>query len=728
MRVKNSLFLYLFFLLIWSLAGNAETAENNLVIQDLKNRFSEETKSGSCISTLPLARKIYAEDSKYLPALQTIADCTQADQDINHYAAGAKEIFEQSRILSIVPQLLEMAQVKELVPILKEVEVKKDKSINDYLMLNEIYERLGEPEKQITALKDAINASPGDPRPLLLLAAKKLNAGEKEEALSLFKDYIAQSKPHPGQLYLMIYVLALINPLISAIGLLALIWALAYYLLYRKNKGSNESYEIRIGIGTILFIIPSLLAFRFWQSGKALPFGALVIILLIELFVLTKPYLAKIYSPIFRLINKTIYFVFNGILLAKKLDALPSGSRIFIALITLTVLGTIAPTIEIPDLRYAVTAFCAFLFYATLGSLLVSFLRSRTSLLSSLRWIAIAATLPFLISYMISNWNTLGVPFLYARIPSTKAVDSLFNYLVFWGVSLVLSLHLGKIIAEALIQPIREITEKVARIEKGELTAKVTVFSKDEIGSLGHAINRMGSGLERREQIEKTFHKYIDKQIADRILEGCESELRIEGKNTKAVVLFADIRGYTTLSEHTPVQDVVKLLNQYFERMVKIVQKHEGVVDKFIGDNLMAVWGVPYEILRAEEKAVRAALEMLAEMQSWNEELKKQGGPSLAIGIGLNAGTVIAGSLGCTEHMEYTVIGDVVNSAQRAESNAKPNEILVTDVIHEKIKEMIIATPLEPMKVKGKDILQTFWSVTAIKETQQNSTSLEQAS
>jgi class 3 adenylate cyclase len=724
--VKKVVFSILTIFAIWSLLGNSQELSNNLI--ELKTKLIQELKAGTCISTLALARKIYLLDPKDLRALETIAECTQADNDIHNYASGAKEIFEQSRILSIVPHILEMAQVKELVPILKEVEVKKDKSLNDYLMLNEIYERLGEPEKQISALKEAIQSAPGDPRPLLLLAAKKLDAGEKEEALGIFRNYLSLSNPHPGQIYLMAYVFALIYPLSSAIGLLLLIWLSAYFLIYHQNKGKNESYEIKIGISTILFIIPSLLAFRFWQSGKALPFGALLVIFLIEVFLLAKPTLRKIYAPLFRLINRIIFFVFNGILLARKLDALPSGSRVFIALITLTVLGTIAPTIEIPDLRYAVTIFSAFLFYATLGSLLVSFLRSRTSLLLSLRWIAIAATLPFLISYLISNWNSLGSPLLYARLPATKAIDSLFNYLVFWGVSLFLSLHLSKIIAQALVEPIQEIIKKVARIEKGELTAKVNVFSKDEIGSLGQAINRMGNGLERREKIEKIFHKYIDKQIADRILEGCETEVRIEGRKTHAVVLFADIRGYTSMSENIPVQEIVKILNDYFERMVKVVQKHEGVVDKFIGDNLMAVWGVPYEKFRAEEKAVKAALEMLKEIETWNQELEKQGSPTLAIGIGLNAGTVIAGSLGSSDHMEYTVIGDVVNSAQRAESIAKGNELLITDSVYDKIKHLVVATPLDPIKVKGKEIIQNYWSVTELKDTFEATKDLSQAS
>lgn len=683
----------------------------------------EETKESSCISTLPLARETYSKDSKNLHALQIIADCTQTEQDINHYASEAKEVFEKSKILSIVPHILEIAQIKDLIPILKEVEVKKNKSLNDYLMLNEIYERLGEPEKQIAILKEAIHLSPNDPRPLLLLAAKKMEEGQQKEALSLFKDYISESKPHPGQIYLMIYVLSLIYPLIATLGLLSLIWLLAYYLIYKKNRAKNESYEIKIGISTLLFFVPIILAIRFWQSSKALPFGALLLILIIEVILFFKPFLTKIYSPCLKVISRITYFIFNGILLAKKIDNLPSGTRVFIALITLTILGTIAPTIEIPDIRYFVMIFCAFLFYATLGSLLVSFLRSRTSLLSSLRWIAIAATLPFLISYIVSNWNSLGVPFLYARFPSSKSIDSLFNYLVFWGVSLIFSLHLGKIIAQALEHPIQEIINKVALIEKGELTAKVIIYSKDEIGSLGHAINRMGSGLERREKVERIFHRYIDKQIAERILEGCETEARIEGKNTMAVVMFADIRGYTSLSESMPAQDVVKLLNQYFERMVKIVQKYDGVVDKFIGDNLMAVWGVPYETLKAEEKAVRAALDMLKEIQDWNKELEKQGQPNLAIGIGLNAGIVIAGSLGSSEHMEYTVIGDVVNSAQRAESVAKRNELLITDSVYQNVKSLITSTQLDPIKVKGKELSQNYWSVTAINKISLNTES-----
>jgi len=686
---------------------------------DTKTKLTAEIGRGSCLSTLPLARAVYAEDRTHLPALQTIVDCTKSDHNIDRYASQTKEIFEQSRILSIVPKLLEMAEVKDLVPILREVEVKKDKSISDYLMINEIYEHLGDPEKQIATLKEAIHAAPNDPRPLLLLASKQYDAGQRAEAEGLYKTYISQASTHPGRVYLMAYVLALLYPLTLSLSLVGVIWLLGFVLTYRKIETFNDWNEVNIGMPLLTLLIPPMLGFRFWQTGKALPLGALLLILLVQVFILFKPLLSKIYGPVFKVIGKILYFVLNGTLLAKKLESLSAGSRVLISFMTLVILGTIAPTIDNPDLKYSLIAFCSLVLYATIGSLMATFLNSRKSLLVSLRWIGIASTFPFLLSYLVSNWSTLGAPFLSGQLPAPKSVDSLASYLIFWGVSVFLALHLGKIIAQAFIQPISEIIEKVALIEKGQFDAKVKVFSKDEIGHLGHAINRMGSGLGRREKIEKTFRKYVDPKIAERILDGVESELRIEGQNVKAVVLFADIRGFTSLSEKTSPEEIVKLLNQFFERMVKIVQNHQGVIDKFIGDNMMAVWGIPHTVVDAERKAVSAALEMLDEVARWNLELKSQGYPEIGVGIGLNTGQVVAGSIGSSEHMEYTVIGDTVNTAQRAESVAKRQQLVVTAAMYEKLGGHLIATALEPIKVKGKEELQNWWSVTGFSKEHQ---------
>jgi class 3 adenylate cyclase len=686
-------------------------------LEALKVRLKAESEKKSCISSLPLANAVYAEDPNDLYALQTIVKCTRSEQSINQYALHTKEMFERSKILSIVPKLLDVAQVKDLVPILREVEVKKEKSISDYLMINEIYERLGDPEKQIDTLKEAIRASPDDPRLLFLLATKQFANQRLGETKGLFKTYLAQAANRPGQIYLMAYVLALAYPLALSLSLVGLIWALALILGYRKIQVLNDWHDLKLRLPLLVLVVPPLLAFRFWQTGKALPVGALLLFLCIQIFFLLDPLLSKVYRPILRFIGKFFYFVFNGTVLAKKMAELSSGTRFLISFVTLLFLGTIAPTIDIPDLKYSLIILCSMVLYTTIGSLMISFLRSRKSLVVSLRWIGIVATFPFLISYVVSNWSSLGPPLLYGEMPSPVAVDSLVSYLVFWGVSFFLALHLGKIIAQAFIQPMAEIIEKVSLIEKGQFDAKVKVFSKDEIGDLGHAINRMGSGLEKREKIEKTFRKYVDHQIAERILDGVENELRIEGQNVDAVVLFADIRGFTSLSEKTSPEEVVKMLNQFFERMVKIIQQNGGVIDKFIGDNVMAVWSVPYPIEDAEKKAITAAIGMLKEMEKWNQELTRQGRAEIGVGIGLNTGKMIAGSIGSADRMEYTVIGDTVNTAQRAESIAKKQQLVVTDAMYEKIKDLVEATPLEPTKVKGKENLQSWWSVTGIKES-----------
>jgi class 3 adenylate cyclase len=466
-------------------------------------------------------------------------------------------------------------------------------------------------------------------------------------------------------------------------------------------------------VPVLVMIVPFLLALRFWQTGKALPLGSLLLLIGIQLFALLKPLFSWFLAPVFRLFGKLVYSVFNGSALARRLASLTSGTRLLISLSALLFLGIIAPTIDIPDLRFGSIIFCSTVLYTTIGSLMISFLRSRQSLVVSLRWIGIAATIPFLISYLVSDWQNLGTPLLLGKMPLSGAIDSLISYLVFWGTSFFLAMHLGKIIAHAFIQPINEIIDKVALIERGDFEAKVSITSRDEIGHLAQAINRMGSGLEKREKIEKTFRKYVDQKIAERILEGVETELRIRGQNVNAVVLFADIRGFTKMSEKTSPEDVVGMLNQFFERMVKIVQRNGGVIDKFIGDNMMAVWGIPYPIAEAEKRAVIAGVEMLVEMDAWNQELVAQGRPEIGIGIGVNVGPMIAGSIGSSDHMEYTVIGDTVNTAQRAESVAKRDQMVLTSAMYEKVKDLVHAEALEPVKVKGKEDLQHWWSVAA---------------
>lgn len=670
-------------------------------IDDLKLKLANTNRKKSCLSDLPIARKIYEKENDNLAALQVIADCSQS-QAIDHYATGMKEILEGSHILSIIPKILDMAQVKDLIPILREVEVKDDKDLTDYLMINEIYDRLGQPDKQMDSLKMAIEIAPGDPRPIMILALKNFDDSQNKEKEGLLKSYLTQNIRHPGRIYLMMYVLALVYPLTASLLLLFTIWILGSLIGLRKIRNLTDWRKAKFGLPMFILILPTLLAFRFWQSHQALPLGVLLILIFIQVFILANPILVKFYRPVFKFIGRVIYFIFNGTILAKRLARFSLASRGLIAIVTLTVLGVIVPTIESPDIKYGTLVLSSLILYGTIGSLMISFMRSRESLVTTLRWIAITATVPFLISYIVANWEHLGSPLLYGELPTKKTIDSLMSYLAFWGGSLFLATHLGKIMAEAFIQPINEIMATVAQIEQGQFKAKVEVYSKDEIGHLGNAVNRMGSGLEKREMIEKTFSRYVDKKIAQRILDGVESELRVAGQTVQATVLFCDMRGFTSFSEKTSAEEVVRLLNQFFERVVHVVQEHQGVVDKFIGDNLMAVWGVPNPVDNAEINATHAALKMIQEVDAWNIELEALGLSSVGVGIGLNCGPVVAGSIGSMDRMEYTVIGDTVNTAQRAESSAKRQQLIVTQAMHEKIKDKFECTALPPITVKGK--------------------------
>lgn len=674
----------------------------------------------NCLSSLPAARNLLQEKPNHLLALKTIAHCTQKQVNTDKYAIQAKEIFEDSRILSIVPKLLQMAQIKELVPIMKEVELKEEKSLADYLLLNELYDRLDEPQKQIRALESALNLDPQDPRPLLLLGSKLLDQGQRNSAQAIFKTYLENSTPHPGRAYLWTYVAAMAYPAPIASSLVMLIWGLG--LLIRRQRelrwkaihGVNASRQLKLLTPILLLTLPVILAIRFWDTGQALPFGILLLIIATEAFILANPYLQKIYVPLLNALASLISTLFNGTRMAQILSQISTGWRLLIALTALFVLGTIVPTVEITDLRYGLTALCTLFFYATVGSLIVTFLRTSKSLQVSMRWIGVAATLPFLMSYVVSNWNDLGAPLMFARLPSIQAISNLINYLVFWGVSLALALHLSKILANALIKPVKEIMKSVAEIEKGNFSSKVEVMSNDEIGMLADSVNRMGDGLAKREQVERTFRRYIDHQVADRILEDPDSDSMISGKTMPAVVLFADIRGFTNISESATPTQVVEMLNEFFDRMVHFIRDNGGVVDKFIGDNLMAVWGVPKTIDQPEVRAIQSALAMLKATEEWNLELANAGKKPIGLGIGINTGSVVAGSIGCHDRMEYTVIGDVVNTAQRAESIAKPQQLLITDAAYQRVSHLVQATMQTPVKVKGKAQPQTFWHVHSI--------------
>lgn len=208
---------------------------------------------------------------------------------------------------------------------------------------------------------------------------------------------------------------------------------------------------------------------------------------------------------------------------------------------------------------------------------------------------------------------------------------------------------------------------------------------------------------ERLVQDRDRLAKYFSKDVVDLVLNNPES-LGQGGQRMTATVLFADIRNFTQLSTVMQPEQIVELLNRYFSTMVDIIFKNGGTLDKFLGDGLMALFGVPYPIEKPEERAVRTALEMLEALQGINRELEAKGMLRLDIGVGINTGPVVAGNIGSSQRHEYTVIGDTVNLAARLEALNKETrtQVLVSASTHSAIHESFRTRKLGPLRIRGK--------------------------
>jgi len=202
-------------------------------------------------------------------------------------------------------------------------------------------------------------------------------------------------------------------------------------------------------------------------------------------------------------------------------------------------------------------------------------------------------------------------------------------------------------------------------------------------------------------KVTSTFKKYVSENIVDELLKN-DTLMELGGVQNDVCVLFCDIRGFTSMSEKMKPNEVVYLLNHYFEAMIEVVFKFNGTLDKIIGDELMVLYGVPIKTDNDAQSAVNSALEMMATLRRFNNEMESKGFPKLQIGIGVNAGQVVCGNIGSKRQMNYTVIGDPVNLAARLCSHAKPGEIVISKSVLEQLNDSVGFEEKPPIFVKGK--------------------------
>lgn len=247
-------------------------------------------------------------------------------------------------------------------------------------------------------------------------------------------------------------------------------------------------------------------------------------------------------------------------------------------------------------------------------------------------------------------------------------------------------------------RPISQLVKATQDISIGKYQHNIDLTRRDELGNLAFAFNQMNEELWVKSLMQESFGKYVGPQILDLIMENPE-DTWLQGQTNEATILFADIRGFTTYSESKAPKVIVDELNQFFEIANKAILEHDGYIDKFIGDGVMAVFGVPVY----QEDHIKNAVAAAFEMQKAFRNADANGNVLLSsIGIGIHTGMVVSGNIGSPVKMEYTVIGDSVNVASRISEIAAPGEIIISSNIYEQVPDLIEVQTLRPHKIKGR--------------------------
>ena len=243
-----------------------------------------------------------------------------------------------------------------------------------------------------------------------------------------------------------------------------------------------------------------------------------------------------------------------------------------------------------------------------------------------------------------------------------------------------------------VLKPLEIIGGVADKIGEGDLSVHAQVKSQDEIGVLAQRINKMIKGLQERLHLTKFVSDEALTAVEEADLEG----LALGGERKEATVLFSDIRGFTSMSEKMEPEDVVNLLNTYFDKQTEVVQNTGGDIDKFVGDELMAV----FKGKQMANQAVDCAVKIQKEVQKLNNELGKK----IGIGIGINTGSMVMGAMGSKERMDFTVIGDNVNLGARLCSAAAAGEVIISESTKKLLEgKKNQLTKLKPIIVKGKE-------------------------
>jgi adenylate cyclase len=292
-----------------------------------------------------------------------------------------------------------------------------------------------------------------------------------------------------------------------------------------------------------------------------------------------------------------------------------------------------------------------------------------------------------------------------AALDVTKIKDIVLRNLIYALLVLLAataaSIGFGARLATVMSRAIKRLQAAQKRLEAQDFVHVDAVKTGDELEDLATGFNQMVDQLKAADEMKTTMGKYMARKVMAHLL---KEKMSLGGEKLEVTILFTDIRSFTSISENMDPQALVALLNEYFTEMVAIVIGQDGVVDKYIGDAIMVVFGAPEPMADDALRAVKSAVGMRNALAKLNERLKERGAAPLRTGIGIHTGEVIAGSIGHEEQRQYTVIGDAVNLASRLETATKDLgvNILISEHTYAIVKEHVEARPMKEIHVKGR--------------------------
>lgn len=333
---------------------------------------------------------------------------------------------------------------------------------------------------------------------------------------------------------------------------------------------------------------------------------------------------------------------------------------------------------------------------------------------SAVKAVRISVLRRLLLAFFIVSVYPIGMIMLISlerarRLLTTEDPLPLMNNLVVVEVfilviSLAANIGLAFLVTRSIVAPLVELQKGMDRVEHKDLNVSMPVTSNDELGYLADRFNAMVDGLRRGELLRNLLNLYVSPEVAR---EALEHGTGLGGEVVDCTVLFADIRGFTSLSEKLAPEVLIDMLNRYMGRMVAVIVESGGMVNKFGGDSLLAVFGTPLNPRPDHAAAgIQAALGMRDALALFNSEQERLGGPTLQIGIGIASGKVVAGNIGGEGRIEYTVIGDTVNLASRLQDLTRDlgTAILVNQAAAEGLPNelQVTAVPLAPLQIRGR--------------------------